>query len=341
MSQYQELQNLTLVNLKDIARSLGIPVSGSKGELIDRIILARNGNAFSIPIRRRQNPYESIRDLPGIVGQIINGRTSILEPEMNDIVAEELSRWSIQDFKNVYETIGLTRPQPANIPNYTRRLMEYLNSPAVTSLPAASGLSPPISVGNNSAFSSNGSITIRPSSPRNATPSRDAQIKEILRVLQVNPISELVRQAELVLVRNTNNRSIANIATMIHNHEYIRATSPVTFNGETYPQEYILDNADGNGTASAVLAQLGYPDFGGSYDDKLSFLRLVQNYSYRNVLNANQIALVTSMNDDELFSLLGSDYFYPTDRASLLWALIKRREPPFYANDEMVDLPIF
>lgn len=412
MSAYQELLNHTLSELKEMARSLGVPVTGTKSDLADRIFAVQNGRRDLIPTQRRQNPYQTPRDLPGIVADVASRQVSMRSPGIAEAVAAELATWSIEDFKNAYETIGLTRPQPANKANYTQRLTEYLNSISSTVssfnlptvIPAAAGgrsvspsrgsqyglptvamlprpilpsdipASPPrlLPIGSLSpgsmyspahltvqdtslGFPRSSSTQGRPVSPprvpaaRSASPvripsgrsmmSRQDQIAEISRVLQTTPVSELVTQAEPTRIYQPNNINIATIANMIREHQFVSAQAPVTFYRAIYPQEYILASLDGDNTAAEVLTQLGYPNFGGSYDDKLAFLRLVQNYPYRDLLNPPQVALVTSMTNQELLALLGEDYFYPRDRASMLWTLIKRRESPFFSEDETVDLP--
>lgn len=78
--------------------------------------------------RRRQNPFASIADIQGLVGDILNRRYFIDDEGVVDQLELELPEWTIDDFKNVFETLGLTRPKPATKANYIPRLLNYLGS---------------------------------------------------------------------------------------------------------------------------------------------------------------------------------------------------------------------
>lgn len=83
--------------------------------------------------RRRQNPFASLKDIKGLVGDVLNGKYYIDTEGVYDQIKLELPEWTIDDFKNVFETIGLTRPKPPQKNNYITRLLEHLST--FTSVP--------------------------------------------------------------------------------------------------------------------------------------------------------------------------------------------------------------
>lgn len=156
-------------------------------------------------------------------------------------------------------------------------------------------------------------------------------LKEIKTIIERNPLRELsppIFRKPVGFVEI----SVSGVANGVRNQwyfdddmnpYYLRSTSPMTYaamKGEKFTDD--------------VLAKLGYANFGGTFDDKLAFLRLLENYPYPDLVNEEQKKLLLGMPTEELLELL-DDYPYPKDRASVLWAILKRYEPPFYSDDEI------
>ena len=78
----------------------------------------------------------------------------------------------------------------------------------------------------------------------------------------------------------------------------------------------------------AILPKVPTIEFESAYDTKLAFLRLLELYRVNDILTPPERDLILSMSTPDLRQLLGPTYNGPLDRASVLWALIKRRNPP-------------
>ena len=162
------------------------------------------------------------------------------------------------------------------------------------------------------------------------TPARDQLLNSIRQKVQTNPLSNST-QRNLRTGYNTEISAI-NVADMITNGYYLDKDAPLSYFRRTYPTEIIM--SQGDRFATQVLDQLRYRNFDAmttnetALDDKLSFIRLLEIYRDNNVLTTEETALVMTLSTPEIITLLGPTYTGPKDRASILWALIKRRNPP-------------
>lgn len=169
--------------------------------------------------------------------------------------------------------------------------------------------------------------------PPPTLPAQHPLLDSIRQKLRDNPLRALPEIRNMTVSRRAE-ITPANIANMIRNGNYISQDGPLSYYSTTYPIESIM--AEGDEFATRVLDQLEYrnfirptnTEFESAYDNKLAFLRLLELYRVNDVLTAPERDLILSLSTPDLRQLLGPTYNGPLDRASVLWALIKRRNPP-------------
>ena len=141
----RNLNAYRVADLRELATTLGLPTGGTKTDLIARIqnyyrtgapapTLTPQATApqatatptATHPERRRQNPFETINDIAGTLGDVLTGRVRF--ENVKEQLRRELGTYSVVDFKNVYEVMGLTRPRQATKANYIDKLMTYLET---------------------------------------------------------------------------------------------------------------------------------------------------------------------------------------------------------------------
>ena len=67
-------------------------------------------SSFQYPLTREE-PLLSIEDIHGPVGDVLNERVYITDPGVNDAVLKNLREWTDQDYRDVFEAVGLPLPK--------------------------------------------------------------------------------------------------------------------------------------------------------------------------------------------------------------------------------------
>lgn len=158
--------------------------------------------------------------------------------------------------------------------------------------------------------------------------TREQLLASVRQKVITNPLKDDAQLKDITQgYRNFDPNDPARVAGMITGHVYTANEAPFTKLDKRYAIEILMSKPDL--FVNQVLTNLGYPVFtDATADDKLQLAWWEYIYETPDILSGEEKALVSNLTRAELLAILGPGYTYATDKASLVWALVKRQIPP-------------
>lgn len=301
MNPERNYNHLLAVDLRQLLRARGLPVSGTKYTLIRRLEDYDQGVRWP-PERKIISPRDRHQG-PNILNLVHEDPAILRDPDNYRRFVAALNGLAFPEFRRYAFQINFPLPKRIKKIDAIERIIDEMVKRR-NLLPER-----------------------RKALPLQPRPERNLTLPDLIDEIKAIPLEDNAPLANLQRNYDLQRQSNKDVATMINSFSYLRQDDPVTYLGRVYSVDILMAEPKRIGP---IGRELFYDFTHLLFDQALQLLWWENIFNVPDQLLSHEKEFLSGLPPEKLRQIAQEvNYTESNDLASIIWALVKRQRPPF------------